>query len=362
VKLGVVADIHANYSALQAVLAELDRRGVSRILCAGDFVGYSAHADEVLEECARRRVEAVLGNHDAARLAAWPAAPAEPHPNGNPREQAHRSFLTQLPLTRLVEFDGLSIGLLHGSPKHPLNHYLYPEEARRMTIPDGSEMLVTGHTHLPFVVRARSGLVVNPGSVGLPRDGDPRASCCVVDSEARRISLLRVLYDPSAELAAGPIATAVRDRLLFGGPRPDGHAGTSSCPDVLQEAAHSLAREGFAPLAMPDIVVASLSTHGEQTFVAMVTPHCGGATCFRLRTSPVLYRWQANLPRQVVLKLPPTVGLWSLASRPAGYFYECVVREDRGRPIVPRLTGQLIQIREFFRSIGGVLCPHEYPY
>jgi predicted phosphodiesterase len=223
VRFAVISDIHANMEALAAVLGEIDAQGVDRVLCLGDIVGYNAEPEACARTVAARCAEVIRGNHDKAAAGlidlAWFNAVA--------REAA---FWT----TRAMSADGLEairllpagprdagegIVLCHGSPQDE-DEYLVPGpavgEAFRFLASAHPEAAVClhGHTHRPFAAwRARKGGAVrtsrdlslvhldpagisllNPGSVGQPRDGNPRASFGILDTGTMTFSVIRVGY------------------------------------------------------------------------------------------------------------------------------------------------------------------------
>jgi putative phosphoesterase len=112
-----------------------------------------------------------------------------------------RAFLEALPSSLRLNIDGVNIAVYHGSPRAPLREYVMPVEARlnaALLIADaGSNLLILGHTHIPYAIEHEGSFLLNPGSVGQPRDGDPRASYALVDIAGRKINsrIRRVEYD-----------------------------------------------------------------------------------------------------------------------------------------------------------------------
>ena len=207
--IGVISDTHANLEALDAVLAEFAARGITDIYSAGDIVGYNAAPNACCERLRASAVRGVMGNHDWAVLQE-PAAldwfnlvarTAIGHTVQH-LTPANREYLAVLPTRLAFVAGGRRVTIVHGSPEDHLMRY-EDEEA-----PDAwfthlldlaeADILVMGHTHLPFVRRIGDRLVVNPGSVGQPRDGDPRSSCAIIDPVTREAELLRVRYDVKA--------------------------------------------------------------------------------------------------------------------------------------------------------------------
>lgn len=216
----VVSDIHANLVALEAVLR--DAGEVDAIWCLGDSVGYGPQPNEVLERLAH--ASCVLGNHDAAAAGLISVDDFNPYAAEAARWTAARlvyglaSQIKDLPETRVEEED---FTLVHGSLRHPIWEYLVTAESalahlELQTTPFG----LAGHTHLPLRVQetavgprfalledgqvvelASTRLILNPGSVGQPRDGDPRASYALLDTKAATFTLKRVQYDIAATQA-----------------------------------------------------------------------------------------------------------------------------------------------------------------
>ncbi|ELZ03150.1 metallophosphoesterase [Natrialba chahannaoensis JCM 10990] len=209
-KVGLISDIHGNRVALEAVLADMPR--VDELCCAGDVVGYNPWPGDCVDELRKRDVPTVLGNHDAAVAGETPfrfngMARAGVEYARTQLTANQRAWLEGLPTERL-ECDG-RVKLVHGHPDDPQRYsrYTYPEEFSAQLL-DEEDVLVLGHTHVQGVERFAEGIVVNPGSVGQPRDGDPRAGYAVVDLAAMTVETDRVEYDVAA------VQEAVREAEL----------------------------------------------------------------------------------------------------------------------------------------------------
>ena len=213
-RIAVLSDIHGNLPALEAVLTALSP--FDALWQLGDIVGYGPQPDEVVARLVDENAVGVRGNHDSAAIGAldtdafnddartaveWTAERIAP---------ATRDWLAALPMVRVDE----PFTLVHGSPRDPTWEYVYSAGVARANLPlfDTNHCLV-GHTHVPLVFRQRSGkvegvqvkgemtyalggerLVINPGSVGQPRDGDPRASALLLDTDAGTLTWRRVDY------------------------------------------------------------------------------------------------------------------------------------------------------------------------
>ena len=192
--VGLVSDVHGNLPALEAVLADMPP--VDALACAGDVVGYNPWPGECVDVLRERDAETVRGNHDGVvvddstfRFNDMARAGAD-----YARErltEAQLSWLADLPIERLA-FDG-RVKLIHGHPDDP-HRYTYPEDFSPRLLGD-EDVLVLGHTHVQHAERYAEGIVVNPGSVGQPRDGDPDAAYAIVDLDGLDVDLRRVKYD-----------------------------------------------------------------------------------------------------------------------------------------------------------------------
>jgi len=208
--LAVLADVHANLPALEAVLADVDRVAPAGIWVAGDLVGYNPWPNEVLQILRDRRMKAIRGNHDRAALGAetfrfnelaatairWTRIQLTPGNVGYLKDLEDR--------TRTTMPEGV-VAMFHGSPRDD-DEYVFP-------------FVILGHTHLPMARSFRSGLLVNPGSVGQPRDSDPRAAWGLLDLTRRTFAIRRVPYDIDAVVTAikrNGLPTELADRLYTG--------------------------------------------------------------------------------------------------------------------------------------------------
>jgi putative phosphoesterase len=193
-KLGLVSDIHGNKVALDAVLADMPR--VDGLVCAGDVVGYNPWHGECVDAVRERDIPTVSGNHDREVVAdggfgfnSMAAAGV-----GHAREtltDSQLEWLSTLPDRRRTA-DG-RVRIAHGHPEYP-DRYTYPREFSPELL-DDEDVLVLGHTHVQGHEQFEEGVVVNPGSVGQPRDGDPRAAYAVLDLDTLSVTEHRVKYD-----------------------------------------------------------------------------------------------------------------------------------------------------------------------
>ena len=223
-QLTVFGDIHANIHALTAVLSDIDRRGLLNLYCLGDLVGYGVFPNEVVEMVRGRDIPTLMGNYDQGvgqdsddcgcaytnpisealgkRSIAWSNAHTTPE---------NKTYLRQLPAHIPVQLGDLQVMLVHGSPRK-VNEYLFADRPdatlERLLDLTGADVMVCGHTHLPYHRVLPSGRrVINAGSVGKPKDGDPRAGYVVLSAQGKDLAVefVRVVYDVDA--AADAILT-----------------------------------------------------------------------------------------------------------------------------------------------------------
>ena len=204
-RLVVLSDIHANLAALQRVLAKMP--SYDELYCLGDLVGYGPNPNEVIEALRDLRPAVVLsGNHDHAVVTGdWSgfvdhAVKAIEWTRGR-LSKNNVDYLQALKPSAKRRVQKIDIALFHGSPRDPLNEYIFPGTPsallKQLLKLSGGTLLLQGHTHVPMSFRDDQSMLLNPGSVGQPRDGDSRASYMILEIEDRRIShkIRRVQYD-----------------------------------------------------------------------------------------------------------------------------------------------------------------------
>lgn len=218
-RLAILSDVHANIHALTSVWEDIERQGPEAVYCLGDLVGYGAFPNEVIEFVRTRSIPTVMGNYDqgvgfdlddcgcACRTEReceltdlsllWSRRHTRPD---------NKAYLRSLPEQIRFPVTERSVLLVHGSPRR-INEYMYEDRAEatfeRVAAAAVSDVLFFGHTHLPYQKRVAGTLFVNTGSVGKPKDGDPRAGYVLASlGEAVRIDMRRVEYDVGAAAAA----------------------------------------------------------------------------------------------------------------------------------------------------------------
>ncbi len=213
----IVSDVHGNWPALRAVLDAIARLGCNRIISLGDVTGYYAQPALCLDALRERGTLQLLGNHDAYLVNSTSCERSKtiasliPHQRSEV-EGARLQFLSSLE----PRHDEPTISCVHGSWDDPLDHYLY--QVSEADLPGSYRYYFAGHTHVQHLADFGVKVFCNPGAVGQPRDGDPRASFIVLDDNG--ISLHRVAYDieetKHAMLAAGFYDPRLWENLYLG--------------------------------------------------------------------------------------------------------------------------------------------------
>ena len=200
-KILVLADVHSNWQALSAVARN---ETFDACVIAGDLVDYGVQPAECIAWARDNHAICIRGNHDHAVAQHVPvkrgsgfkklAAFARPL-HWDTLNATDMTWLARVPVSRYVTIGDNSFYLVHGTPRDPLDEYLTNNaEAWKLRMQDMSaDYVCVGHTHLPIRVDLDGMTIINPGSVGQPRDGDPRASYVVI--EDGRIKLRRIPYD-----------------------------------------------------------------------------------------------------------------------------------------------------------------------
>jgi len=224
-RYAIIADIHANLAAFTAVLDDIKRRGgTEEVWCLGDVVGYGPDPHQCIEILRQLNHICVAGNHD------WAAIGKISTSDFNPEAAAACHWTTQQLSLRDVEYLGSlplviqkdDFTLAHGSPREPIWEYLLSTNSAKENFTYfQSPFCLVGHSHVPLVFEynevgtcslnefpsdteialTKNRLIINPGGIGQPRDGNPRASYAIYNSETRTISHYRIPYDIEATQA-----------------------------------------------------------------------------------------------------------------------------------------------------------------
>jgi putative phosphoesterase len=233
----VITDIHGNLPALEAALGRIEELGIERVWCGGDLVGYGPHPNEVCELLERRDIPTIYGNYDYAigrDLEDCGCAYRDPHDREIGQRSvdwtlAHTSrpakdFMRGLPFDLRFTVGTARVHLVHGSPRK-VNEYLFEDKPNtlyeRLAAAEQDDVLVFGHTHKPWVREYGGVRFVNCGSVGKPKDGDPRAGFAVLrpDGDHLAVSIERVEYGVrpvAAEIEAVGLPSELAGSLLAG--------------------------------------------------------------------------------------------------------------------------------------------------
>ena len=233
----LISDLHSNLEALTAVLEDIDRRGVKEIFCLGDIVGYGPQPKECLDLIIERGIVSIMGNHDhavfyeptnfntgAERASYWTRQCLEDEP-----DKAKRNQRWSYQGRQLIRLEMDDILLVHGSPRRPVNEYVFPDDIYTSTAKIAANfervkhLCFVGHTHVPGVfledpdfygtdeldnvypIVDSERAIINVGSVGQPRDQDTRACYVVVSDD--KVEFVRVKYDieaTAAKIVANP--------------------------------------------------------------------------------------------------------------------------------------------------------------
>lgn len=208
----IIADVHSNIIALQEVMKR--EKHVDLILCAGDLVGYNSWPNECIRLIQENGIPSVLGNHDAAIAAGSydtmnPQAKLALHYTHQIISDGNREYLNSLSKKLTIQVEDVTFCVYHGSPLFPLKQYVYPWAPQRFlrTLVDMVEgnVLILGYTHIPMLFNFNDKLLINPGSVGQPRDKNPQASYMILQIEGSRINVQHHRVDYNIDVVVSKI-------------------------------------------------------------------------------------------------------------------------------------------------------------
>jgi putative phosphoesterase len=219
-RIALFSDVHANLPGLEAVLADIRSRGVSRVYCLGDMVGYGGNPNGVIDLIRASAIPAILGNYDEG--VAWETGdcgcfyPDEEAKRVGEASYAYtvstvtednKAYLRELPRELHVPLGDKKVHLVHGSPRR-INEYLLQQRDERtyerLAASETDDILAFGHTHEFWRRRHADVLFVNVGTAGRPKDGDSRAGYAILSAEATDVEAesIRLAYDVDAAAKA----------------------------------------------------------------------------------------------------------------------------------------------------------------
>lgn len=204
-KFAVLADVHSNLFSLEAVLTDIEKKAISKIYCAGDLVGYGPRPNEVIDTLRHNNIPTVLGNYDDAignmrficgcdykdekamkigeQSITW---------TKEQTSEENKAWLRQLPQRIGFSGEGLRFLIVHGSPRQ-LNEYLFEnttdEYLNDLLTENNCDVLICGHTHLPYFKELKQGYVVNVGSAGKPKHGNPNVGYAILEVKQGQLNV-----------------------------------------------------------------------------------------------------------------------------------------------------------------------------
>jgi putative phosphoesterase len=217
--VAIISDIHGNIAALDAVLSDLATHNVEAVYCLGDLVGYAAFPNEVIDRIRQENIPTIVGNYDDGvgfdrdECGCAYRDPEEQRLGDLSLRWTQKTvtsegkaFLRALQPDIRFNADGKRFRLVHGSPRR-MNEYLFEDRPlssfQRLAATSECDVLIFGHTHKPYTKRVDGVLFINAGSVGKPKDGDPRACCAVLDTTSDvSVEFRRITYDVPIMAAA----------------------------------------------------------------------------------------------------------------------------------------------------------------
>ncbi len=241
----ILADVHSNLEALIAVVNDAVAKGpIESVWCLGDVIGYGPDPGPCISVLRSAQALFVAGNHDLGAVGAVPLYDFNSYAaeacqwNGERLSEQEAEFLSGMPLT--IEIEGFT--LVHGSPRDPVWEYLVSPELAVANLSNfQTKYCLVGHSHLPLLFHFENGssdecrmtllkhedsisltddrMIINPGSVGQPRDGDPRAAYAIYDSESHTITHYRIKYDfktTQEKILSAGLPEPLAQRLEYG--------------------------------------------------------------------------------------------------------------------------------------------------
>lgn len=211
-KIGIISDIHSNIYALEAVLDDMESRNIDLIACTGDLVGYGTRPNEVIDTIRKNRILTIMGNYDDA-IGNFKMVCGCDYKDPKDAEKAslsmyftsmettdeNKKYLSSLPKEATLNFNNKTIKLVHGSTRL-INEYLKEDSKESKEVMDelDEDILVCGHTHIPYYKYYGEKLLVNAGSVGKPKTNKPSANYVIINIDnmsSFEVEIIEVNYD-----------------------------------------------------------------------------------------------------------------------------------------------------------------------
>tara|TARA_B110000238_G_scaffold201057_1_gene254339 strand:- start:1576 stop:2274 length:699 start_codon:yes stop_codon:yes gene_type:complete len=206
-KIAIISDIHGNIDALVEVLNKAKKENVEHLVVLGDIVGYYYHPDKILNLLSEWSFDMIKGNHEkiVENLILNPSLSetirlkyGSGHQEAiNKLTKKQLKFLKELPETKSVQFDSISLLMSHGSP-WANDYYVYPDCEKEIILKCDSkehDFVLIGHSHYTFAIKNKNSVLINPGSVGQSRQTGGKASWCIIDTENACFQILSTNYD-----------------------------------------------------------------------------------------------------------------------------------------------------------------------
>lgn len=204
-KIAFISDIHSNFEALNSVLRDISERNITKIYCLGDLLGYLDRPNEVIDLIRKNNIETIIGNNDEDII-------NQDFKGNEIKEWTYKAlstenlyFMKKLPKTLNVSVAGNRLKLVHGSPASSKEYLREGEENTHKVLSVLEEdILMSAHTHIPYIDFYNHKMIVNSGSVGKPKFGSPNASYAVLNLEEDDVvaEIIEVEYDVKAAVAS----------------------------------------------------------------------------------------------------------------------------------------------------------------
>ena len=209
-KICILSDIHGNYDALKKCLVEAKKNDAEIILCLGDYVGYYYEPEKCIDLLIKEKAICIKGNHENILLDLLKDKKKLPlfvskYGNGinlalKKLKKKHVNFIKKLDDNKEIVIDNLRFLLSHGSP-WDANLYIYPNKFNNYINKFNKynyDFFLLGHTHIQMKKRIKNNIVLNPGSVGQPRDGDDLAKWAIIDTKTRKIFFKKTKFNSNS--------------------------------------------------------------------------------------------------------------------------------------------------------------------